>query len=650
MAATERVQLVRAKFGMARRAYRLSYSADAPGGILSSEEAAAGLLVRGWVAPHHRLAEQVIVRVDGQAVTQAPVVWPPEAAQGSWEAELSWDCLPEGPRELGALLLRSDGLWNQLPSVAYESPGGTPVAAVDDPPRGSEFAAGGITASGWFRAGAGYDSLELSLGGRSLGRARLMARYRPDLAAMFSDSDAPLAGWEFAGEIPEGGAGRQVLIIDAVAEHGRRNIAKIEVKVSEPRPAPVVDPARVAVLRRRAALAAASHEPDAEGVNLLVATHHLGLGGGQLYLQLLLERLATDHGVRATVLAGDDGPLRDELEELGMPVHVVGPPPAESARYEEWLHQLIGLITASGVNAALVNTAGCFWGVDLAERLGVPAVWAIHESFHPDYFLNICLPQVPDAGVRETFNQALRYAAAVVFEADATKELYLDHITPGNALRIDYGVDLAAIAEYRETHDREEVRAELGFEPTDIVLLCLGTFEPRKAQGLLAAAFAQACVDHPNAVLALVGERESWYSTGVRAVLDRLPAGTRVRTVPIIAEIAPWYLAADAFVLASDIESLPRSMLEAMAYRTPVIGTAVFGVPEIVKDGVTGFLFEPGSIRAASEAMGRFLSFPPAQRDDLGRAAEELVWQSRSAQGYSQEYLALFQRLIGSRP
>ena len=58
--------------------------------------------------------------------------------------------------------------------------------------------------------------------------------------------------------------------------------------------------------------------------------------------------------------------------------------------------------------------------------------------------------------------------------------------------------------------------------------------------------------------------------------------------------IPDWYLAADGFILASDIESLPRSMLEAMAYENPVLGSAVFGVPDIVQDGATGTSSKPG--------------------------------------------------------
>ena len=62
----------------------------------------------------------------------------------------------------------------------------------------------------------------------------------------------------------------------------------------------------------------------------------------------------------------------------------------------------------------------------------------------------------------------------------------------------------------------------------------------------------------------------------------------------MVLDTYPWYRAADLLVSASDIESLPRSVLEAMCFRVPVLATSIFGLPELISDGETGFLFEPG--------------------------------------------------------
>jgi glycosyltransferase involved in cell wall biosynthesis len=72
------------------------------------------------------------------------------------------------------------------------------------------------------------------------------------------------------------------------------------------------------------------------------------------------------------------------------------------------------------------------------------------------------------------------------------------------------------------------------------------------------------------------------------------------------ADVLRAFAAADALVLSSDWENFPHTAVEALALGTPLIATAVGGVPEIVVDGVNGLLVPPGSPDALAEAIGRF--------------------------------------------
>ena len=155
----------------------------------------------------------------------------------------------------------------------------------------------------------------------------------------------------------------------------------------------------------------------------------------------------------------------------------------------------------------------------------------------------------PDPEVKGRFYAALHDAGAVVLGVDSTLDLFSAHIRPRRAIRIDYGIDLDAVEAYRQDTDRSALRSRLGFAEQDVLMLCLGTFEPRKAQGLLAAAFARLAHKHPRAVLALVGDRVSPYSAAVHEVVRRLGLGDRIRLVPMTPSIPDWYLAADGFIL-----------------------------------------------------------------------------------------------------
>ncbi|MDX6564724.1 MAG: D-inositol-3-phosphate glycosyltransferase, partial [Gaiellales bacterium] len=119
--------------------------------------------------------------------------------------------------------------------------------------------------------------------------------------------------------------------------------------------------------------------------------------------------------------------------------------------------------------------------------------------------------------------------------------------------------------------------------------------------------------------------------------------------VPVTPDIDDWYLAADAFILASDIESLPRSMLEVMAFGTPVLAPAVFGVSEVVEDGINGLLFDPTSVASAAEVLRRFLQIPRARRKEMGEAGRLTVEANRSSANYARDYRALFAALASER-
>jgi glycosyltransferase involved in cell wall biosynthesis len=66
--------------------------------------------------------------------------------------------------------------------------------------------------------------------------------------------------------------------------------------------------------------------------------------------------------------------------------------------------------------------------------------------------------------------------------------------------------------------------------------------------------------------------------------------------------------AADASLLTSSWENLPHTVLEALAVGTPVLATAVGGVPEVVEDGVNGLLVPPGDVGATADAIRRFFA------------------------------------------
>lgn len=162
---------------------------------------------------------------------------------------------------------------------------------------------------------------------------------------------------------------------------------------------------------------------------------------------------------------------------------------------------------------------------------------------------------------------------------------------------IHNGVDLGRI---RATRDRHEVRQSLGIASGALLVGTVGRLSPVKAHADLLRAARLILQEVRDARFLIVGdgplERE------LRALAARLGledaclfAGRRDDTCDLVA-------AMDIFVLPSLHEGIPMALLEAMAIGTPVVATAVGGVPEVVTDRVSGVLVEPRDERALADA------------------------------------------------
>jgi glycosyltransferase involved in cell wall biosynthesis len=487
-------------------------------------------------------------------------------------------------------------------------------------------------------APGGIAYVEVTVDGSPAGRAR--TALPGTLAGGSGWPESPLAGFEMTLDIPHD---RSVTTLAGTAHP----------LDGPPFPLPPVDVA----VRRRApreedrppAPLRASGPPPAPSPRspvVLVVTHDLGLGGAQLYLHELLTRLHR-RGLGAAVVTFRDGRLSASLEEIGVPVlEVAGFDAQDPDSYEATVRRIADFAVAHECTVALGNTALAFPGIDAAQRLGLSAAWVIHESFSLDQlWLELYGGLVSDHVVRSA-ERTLRLAQRVVFVAEATKAVHQGLTSEGASVVVPYGVDLEDVESYTRTHDRDAVRRRLGFSDSSLVLLCLGMVEPRKAQIALTQAFAGSEVlAGSDVALALVGAGPgSPYLACLRGYLDALRE-TRVTVVPVQADTRPWHFAADVFVCASDIESLPRSILEAMAFSTPVISTDTFGVPELVVDGETGYLCRTRDTGALREMLERTARTDPDRLRAMGRAAHEHVLRRHDPSIYEDYFVAELTRL-----
>ncbi|HEX7058274.1 MAG TPA: glycosyltransferase family 4 protein [Solirubrobacterales bacterium] len=518
--------------------------------------------------------------------------------------------------------------------VLVPVPGGT----IDAPERGDVVRRGPITVEGWLLFASGPATrIEVWLGDELLGRARL-GLSRPDLADAAKQGAGAVAGFCLTADITEwpgedGDATLRVVATGVADEHLELEPLRVRVEPS-PRP-PVLAPHSPLPL-----------EPESAGEprrRVLVYAHQLERGGAETFMVELACSLVKRGLAEVTVLTAINGPLKKRLEDAGVPVHASSPAPVDDlGSHLGRIDELTAWAQGRGFELALVNTASPFAvpGAELASRLGIPAVWFIHESFALPVLWKDFEPEV-----RVLAEAALDEAALAVFEAEATQRLHEHRIGSERCVTLPYALDFDAIEGERGAFSRAAAREATGVAADAEIVLCVGTIEPRKAQVPLAQAFDLIADRHPAAQIVFLGGRENPDTKLLEEWIDSLGRADRMRVVPVTADVNAWYGLSDLLVCASDIESLPRAVLEAMAWELPVVATSVFGLPELVKEGETGWLCEPGDTRALADALERALSTPKEDRIGMGRAARALVERNHALDSYVPELMELLDGL-----
>lgn len=113
-------------------------------------------------------------------------------------------------------------------------------------------------------------------------------------------------------------------------------------------------------------------------------------------------------------------------------------------------------------------------------------------------------------------------------------------------------------------------------------------------------------------------------------------------------EVAGYYRLFDAFLLPSVNEGTPVSAIEALASGTPVVATRVGGVPDVVRDGEDGFLFEPGDTDDAAERLA-LLASDATLRSALGASGRERVLRRYSVSRLVEDVDRLYRSLLSER-
>jgi teichuronic acid biosynthesis glycosyltransferase TuaC len=219
---------------------------------------------------------------------------------------------------------------------------------------------------------------------------------------------------------------------------------------------------------------------------------------------------------------------------------------------------------------------------------------------------------------RRLILEAAEKAAAMITVCQALKDRLIELGAPASKITtLRNGVDL----EKFHVKDRDALRAQFGV--SGLVLASVGLLIERKGHHLVIDALKQV----PDATLLLAGSGPD------RQKLEALAAGLgvkdRVRFMGSVDQktLCDIYNCADISILASSREGWANVLLESMACGTPVLGSAVWGTPEVIAAPEAGLLLKNRDAESIAAGIGQLRSAMP-DRAATRRYAEQFDWQS----------------------
>lgn len=186
---------------------------------------------------------------------------------------------------------------------------------------------------------------------------------------------------------------------------------------------------------------------------------------------------------------------------------------------------------------------------------------------------------------------------------------------------IVHGVDLsrsdALIAQREEV--RSDVRAELGVDDDDLLVMTVANLRPEKGYDVLLDSARLAFDRGLPLRFAAVGRGP--LDDALKERHRQLGLDGRFQFLGQRHDVLRLLTGADIFVLASRQEGLPVSLMEATSVGVAIVATSVGGVPQVITDGVDGLIVPPGNPPALVDALERVASDPTLRRK-LGDGAK----------------------------
>ena len=281
----------------------------------------------------------------------------------------------------------------------------------------------------------------------------------------------------------------------------------------------------------------------------------------------------------------------------------------------------------------------------VSKITGLPWLVTLHGSdahslgWSPTFRLAM-LRTLQDAGAVTTVSEFLkrRIQERIGFEGEVIvipNFIDIDHFSPSNEFKLC--LETGCI-----TKEEEGVTANPDSE--EILLLHVSNYREGKRVPGLIEAFRIIADSHPNAHLAIAGDGSE--RAEVEKRIESLGLRENVTLLGVRSDIRELMCCSDVFLLFSNVEGMPLTVIEAMACGLPVVATPVGGTPELLRAGQDGIMTEGLGEREYAQAVIELIE-NDSLRLKLAAAGRKRVEESFSAEAVVPIYEKILYEVVG---
>lgn len=367
---------------------------------------------------------------------------------------------------------------------------------------------------------------------------------------------------------------------------------------------------------------------------ILFLETRLGMGGAEQMWCELIKRLDRTRFRPVVCCLYEPGVLGEELQRSGIPVHSH----LASNRWDVGVFfRLSNLLRRERVDLlyTINQPMAQFWGVLCGKAAGVRAlVTCIHST-----------GKISRAGRRLWINRlTFRWTDRILALGQMHKAYLMaeEGIEEGKIEIIPNGIDPDR---FSRAGDGRLLKENLGISSNSSVVAIVAMLRPEKNHEVFLGAARRILSEIPETHFLIVGDGPERASLEMRA--GDLGLAPHVHFLGLRQDVPALMNLCDVAVLSSKpvVETQSISVLEYMASAKPVVATRVGSLPELIEDGKSGYLVDPGDEEALAERILRLLRNPEKARE-MGRFGREKVQTSYTVERMVQMTEALFDRLL----